>query len=289
MAQYLCGGEAFSDTMNIGRLGTHCREFGSLSRPRNIFLPLLVLALVALLNSKSALAYVATKPRWPADVACTGAACNDQPFTIRYSYGNMFDGGMHMPDGSPLPNLLIRESIEEALGVWASAIPVNFIEVPYPKPADLRFQHYRIDGPDPASGPLKIKALSACVGFDKFCDISFDDGDPWQEVGQLAKPDVLGAAIHEVGHFLGLDHSGDPQANMYPTFHRTAGLGTGQLFPDDVAGIHYLYGSGTGSVTPAGVPEPATGVVSTCLLAAFAFSRLRRRPSQLSGSVRRTS
>jgi hypothetical protein len=253
------------------------REILSLSRPRNIYLLLLALAIVESSLSLPAHAYVAPGPRWPADVACSGAACNDQPFTIRYSYVNMFDGGMKMPDGNPLPNSLIRASIEEALNVWATAIPVHFIEVPYPAPADLRFQHYRINGPDPPGGPPTTKALSACVGFDKFCDISFDDGDPWQEAGELPKPDVLGATIHEVGHFLGLEHSADPTANMYPTFQRTTGLGTGKLFADDLAGIHFLYGSGTGSVTSASVPEPATGLVGTALLAAFAFARPRRR------------
>jgi len=202
----------------------------------------------------------------------------DQPFTIRYSYINMFDGGMRMPDGSPLPNSLIRASIEEALNVWAKAIPVNFIEVPYPARAELRFFHYRIDGADPSGGAPKIKAVSTCLGFDKFCEVDYDHGDPWQEAGELAKPDVLGVTIHEVGHFLGLDHSADPTANMYPIFQRTTGLGTGKLFDDDLNGIHYLYGSGTGSVTTASVPEPATGLVATALLAAFSILSRRRRP-----------
>jgi hypothetical protein len=107
--------------------------------------------------------------------------------------------------------------------------------------------------------------------------VDYDDGDPWQEAGEIAKPDVLGATIHEVGHFLGLEHSADPTANMYPIFQRTTGLGTGKLFADDLAGIHFLYGSGSGRVTPAGVPEPATGVIATALLAAFSFTRRRRR------------
>lgn len=246
---------------------------------RNIFVTLLILTLGASWHSAPALAYKIGGSRWPADAACSGAACMDQPFTIRYAYGNMFDGGMRMPDGNSLPNPIIRASIEEALNVWARAIPVNFIEVPSTGPFDLYFWHYRINGPDPPNGPPTIKALSACLGFGKFCDVSFDDGDPWQEAGELSKPDVLGATIHEVGHFLGLDHSTNPEVNMYTTFHRTSGLGTGRLFDDDLAGIHLLYGSGTGSVAPAGVPEPATGLIAIALLAASGFLR-RTRPAQ---------
>jgi hypothetical protein len=87
----------------------------------------------------------------------------------------------------------------------------------------------------------------------------------------------LGAAIHEIGHTLGLGHSNDPTANMYPVFHRFAGLGTGHLFPDDIAGIQLLYGAGVGSVTPL-VPEPATiGLLALGLM----WSLLLRRKASI--------
>ena len=70
-------------------------------------------------------------------------------------------------------------------------------------------------------------------------------------------------ATHELGHVLGLDHSADPTATMYPYAHfdgRGAALG-----PDDVAGLQTIYpgvpltvtkagtGSGTVSSTPSGI------------------------------------
>src|SRR5262249_54058987 len=98
------------------------------------------------------------------------------------------------------------------------------------------------------------------------------DGDPWQMQGTLPTPDVLGAAIHELGHALGLDHSLDPTANMWPVFIRYNGPGTGaSLQPDDIAGIQAIYGPGAGSVTP--LPEPSTAAI----IGLFAALKLRRR------------
>jgi hypothetical protein len=88
------------------------------------------------------------------------------PVTLTYSYQNMFDGGLKMPGGQPLSNQLIRRSIEEALGVWAAAAPLHFVEVPdeggitygsYPDGqfGQIRFRHVYINGPDiPGQSPV---------------------------------------------------------------------------------------------------------------------------------------
>jgi len=60
-------------------------------------------------------------------------------------------------------------------------------------------------------------------------------------------------AAHEIGHTLGLDHSSDPDALMYPSYsapHRSLGR-------DDIAGVQSLYGL---AAEPADAPEaPAQG------------------------------
>jgi hypothetical protein len=212
------------------------------------------------------------------------------PVTLTYSFQNMFDGGMLMPNGQPLPNALIRGSIEEAMRVWASYAPISFMEVPdngisYGFPGaqygQIRFRHVFLNGPDPpppADPIAKAQAYfpsTAAVGG----DVEFDHGDRWQEIGTRPIPDILGATIHELGHSLGLNHTDLTDSNMYWIFTRYSGLGTGKLFPDDIAGIQSIYGPGKGVVVSL-VPEPAS-----CILALLAASlllwRSRRRPVSL--------
>ena len=211
---------------------------------------LFVLAAVEALTAASALGYTIGGSSWPGS-----------PATLKYSFVNMFDGGMKMPDGNPLPNSLIRGSIEEALRAWSSAAPLNFVEVlddGIAHAGQFRFRHIYINGPDPAPPANPIaKAQATCIGNGFGCEVQFDDGDRWQEVGTQPLPDVLGASIHEIGHILGLHHTNVVGANMYWIFHRFQGLGTGQLFPDDIAGIQAIYGAGSGSVTSL-VPEPGS-------------------------------
>lgn len=207
------------------------------------------------------------------------------PITLTYSYQNLLDGGLKMPNGQPLPTLLIRRSIETAFRLWASVVPVHFVEVADDgleyfqnsrQHGQLRFRHIYINGPDIPGQPPTTKAQAYFpYGVDPYAgDVEFDNSDRWQEAGTLPIPDVLGAATHEIGHTLGLAHTGVQQANMYWIFRRTKGLDDGWLHPDDIAGIRSIYGAGTGSVTPLFAPEPATSMM--LLFALLLFSAASR-------------
>jgi hypothetical protein len=213
------------------------------------------------------------------------------PITVTYSFNNLLDGGLKDISGDPLPVPLIRKSVEEALGAWSAHAPLHFVEVAdegggpflnnYPNGqfGQIRFSHVFINGPDiPNQLPIaKAMARFPSSGGNIASDVFFDNGDPWQEIGSLSQPDILGAAIHEIGHTLGIGHTDDSTANMYWIFHRFSGLGTGQLFDDDINGIQAIYGEGLGSVTPLPVPEPGMAAISVWLVA-FLLRRGRRGP-----------
>jgi hypothetical protein len=219
------------------------------------------------------------------------------PVTITYSFNNLLDGGIKDHNGVSLPVPLIRHSVEEALGAWATHAPLHFVEVPdegggpflgnYPDGqfGQIRFSHIYINGPDiPGQSPIaKAMARYPFSGGNIASDIFFDNSDPWQEVGTLPQPDILGATIHELGHALGLGHTDISTANMYWIFRRFGGLGTGQLFADDIAGIQAVYGSGIGSVTPLSVPEPGTTLTCTGLLAIILAGRRTRKRHRNAG------
>jgi hypothetical protein len=209
----------------------------------------------------------------------------------------LLDGGLKQPNGQPLPASLIRASVEEAFGLWASVAPLHFVEVPDQGPerptgggypagqfGQIRLNHSYINGPDiPGQQPMaKAQAYFPQVGGNLGGDVFYDHGDPWQQSGTLPIPDVLGATIHELGHSLGLGHSDLPQANMYWIFRRYQGPGTGAaLHADDIAAIRAVYGAGIGSVTPLSntVPEPRAWILVTILLGTgvFRFLPLRNR------------
>jgi hypothetical protein len=254
-----------------------------LLRALRLLILLIGIAVAGVVPATVARAYVTTGTKWPQPGGL------GSPITLTYSFQNMFDGGLLMPNGQPLPNSLIRGSIEEALGLWASIVPITFVEVPDngigygftgAQYGQIRFRHIYINGPDPPPPAAPIAKAQAYFPSTSVYggDVEFDHSDRWQEVGTLPIPDILGATIHELGHSLGLNHTDDSSANLYWIFTRYSGLGTGRLAPDDIAGMQSIYGPGSGTVISL-VPEPGS-----CLLAAIAAGIVsltrRRRPAR---------
>lgn len=244
---------------------------------RNVLSGFLLLLVACLVTGRRADAYTTVGGQWPQPGG------DGTPLTVTYSYQNLLDGGLKMPNGQPLPPSLIRDSIEMAFGLWSSVVPIHFVEVPddgkqyglSTKFGQIRLRHVYINGPDPPDPAPPIAKAQAYYPFggDGAGDVEFDDSDPWQEFGTLHVPDILGAATHEIGHTLGLGHSDEVGANMYWIFRRTQGLSDALLLPDDILGIRSIYGAGVGSVTVLPVPEPATWIMLTATLWALLTSR----------------
>lgn len=197
------------------------------------------------------------------------------PVYITYSYSNLLDGTFLLT-----PPKDLRAATEEALALWASYVPLDFIEVPDagPPPLDLPYSvgpsdpQIRIGHHDSAD-----LAHAYYPGPDGLAgDVYVATGVPWTIAGQW---NFLEAITHELGHSLGLGHELNEPAIMNPSypFHRFFGLGTSFLFPADVRAIQTVYGTGAGSVQPlAPTPEPATAVLTVAGLLSWAGCRLRR-------------
>ncbi|XP_072230349.1 collagenase 3a [Leuresthes tenuis] len=135
----------------------------------------------------------------------------------------------------------VDDSIQRALQVWARVTPLTFTRI-YSGTADImisfaRLSHrdgYPFDGPD---GTL-AHAFAPSPGIGG--DAHFDDDETFtfrSNAGYI----LFLVAAHEFGHSLGLSHSNDPGALMYPVYSYS-NPDTFILPQDDVRGIQSLYG-----------------------------------------------
>lgn len=148
-----------------------------------------------------------------------------------------------------------RQVVREALALWAAQTPLTFTEVSDPNEADILIgwaQGEHGDG-DPFDGAGDVLAHASYPnpyrGQRVF--LHFDDAERWVD-SATQNVDLLTVAAHEIGHNLGLDHSNDPNALMYPSYsgpHRF-------LSADDVAGAQSIYGSKSEAPSGPQTPDP---------------------------------
>ncbi|MGH0157166.1 UNVERIFIED_CONTAM: hypothetical protein FKN15_067191 [Acipenser sinensis] len=149
-----------------------------------------------------------------------------------------------------------------ALSAWSSVTSLNFQKT-FSGEADIRISFelgahgdaYPFDGP---RGTL-AHAFAPAEGLGG--DTHFDEDESWT-MGTSGF-NLFTVAAHELGHALGLAHSREPSALMYPTYKYRNPKGF-KLPTDDVRGIQSLYGHATTKVPenphpPAAIPpQPPT-------------------------------
>ncbi|KAJ7996074.1 hypothetical protein DPEC_G00233300 [Dallia pectoralis] len=149
----------------------------------------------------------------------------------------------------------VDNSLERALQVWAKASSLRFTRI-YSGTADIMISFGARDHGDfyPFDGPAGTLAHAFSPGTGIGGDAHFDDDEDFTFTSTNGYNLFLVAA-HEFGHSLGLSHSNDQGALMYPIYSYTEPR-TFSLPRDDVNGIQFLYGPNPDVNPNPGKPAP---------------------------------
>ncbi len=177
-------------------------------------------------------------------------------------------GGTCSSLASFMPSGYLTE-IQNAFAAWSSVANITFSQVAdngvaFNAPgtsADIRLGGHAFDGPN---GTLAHGYFPPVNGDTAAGDIHFDISEAWQVGTAGPGVSIFLVAAHEIGHAIGLEHTGVPNSLMNPFYNSS--LSGPQA--DDIAGAQYLYGVNA-------VPEPSGYLLAT--IAGLGFLVIRRR------------
>lgn len=148
-----------------------------------------------------------------------------------------------------------RQLVSGAFALWATETSLTFTEVLSPTGADILIGWARNEHGDGDSfdGPGDVLAHASYPNpyEDRQVFLHFDDDERWVN-SKTQDVDLLTVAAHEIGHNLGLDHSDDPDALMYPSYSEPRRF----LGQDDIAGVQSLYGLASAAPSAPQQPQP---------------------------------
>ncbi|XP_063813085.1 matrix metalloproteinase-18-like [Pseudophryne corroboree] len=148
----------------------------------------------------------------------------------------------------------VEYSIQRAFKVWSDVTTLTFTRV-YQGDCDIEIKFVVGDHYDnsPFDGPNGLLAHAFQPGSGIGGDAHFDDDETFTKNSQ--QYNLFLVAAHEFGHSLGLHHSSDSGALMYPNYPNTD-PNQFRLPQDDINAIQSLYGKSTGPVQPTGPSTP---------------------------------
>lgn len=142
-------------------------------------------------------------------------------------------------DGGPVAEEVCVAAAERGLQAWAALDGVGFVAAADRASADIVFAWGQAASESNPDAPFGRDTSVAQTGpLRAPCEVLFDPSQEWREQGD--GPSFYQAAVHEIGHALGLGHSPDPESVVYP--QREGGRVA--LSASDRAGVCSLYGGG---------------------------------------------
>ncbi|CAO2636207.1 Collagenase 3 [Lemmus lemmus] len=168
------------------------------------------------------------------------------PRTLKWSQTNLtYRIVNYTPD---MPHSEVEKAFKKAFKVWSDVTPLNFTRI-HDGTADIMISFGTKEHGDfyPFDGPSGLLAHAFPPGPNYGGDAHFDDDETWTSSSKGYNLFIV--AAHELGHSLGLDHSKDPGALMFPIYTYT-GNSHFMLPDDDVQGIQSLYGPGDEDPNP---------------------------------------
>ncbi|XP_008072752.1 macrophage metalloelastase [Carlito syrichta] len=150
-------------------------------------------------------------------------------------------------------------AIQKAFQVWSNVTPLKFRKIDAGE-ADIMigFAHGAHGDFNAFDGQNGILAHAFGPGSGIGGDAHFDEAEIW--TASSKGTNLFLVAVHELGHSLGLDHSKDPKAIMFPNY-RYVDPNTFHLSADDIRGIQSLYG---GPEEDQHLPKPDSPTSAIC-------------------------
>ncbi|KAM5181756.1 stromelysin-1-like [Mantella aurantiaca] len=156
-----------------------------------------------------------------------------------------------------ITKLEVDYAVAQALRIWSEVTTLKFLQVSSGE-ADIMISFGSKAHGDffPFDGPLGVLAHAFAPSEGIGGDAHFDEDENWTLNGQGTN--IFLVALHELGHALGLEHSKDERAIMYPTLLDGSAVDPTKfkLFSDDIAGIQALYGGKNTNSNPTRSPQP---------------------------------
>lgn len=148
----------------------------------------------------------------------------------------------------------VEAAVEKAFQVWSAVSPLTFTRI-LQGDADINiaFAQGAHGDNSPFDGPNGVLAHAFQPGRGIGGDAHFDAEETWTKTSR--NYNLFLVAAHEFGHSLGLAHSSDPGALMYPNYIFRE-PSTYSLSQDDINGIQAIYGPSSRPVQPTGATTP---------------------------------